>query len=94
MGNLKKLESIHEQGLKVADGLRLGYEATASTLLIKFIDTFNELVVENKIIMNQNMATLISIMLEAQQRSDNLYLADILQYELLPLLVICDNNQL
>jgi hypothetical protein len=86
MDKITPLALIIINGTKVADSFRLGYEGCANALLASFIEELEDFTKNSKIAKVQHFADLITVMLNAQQRDDNLFLADILQYELLPFL--------
>ena len=83
MDEIISSQEITAKGQQVADAFRLGYEGQSNTLLVEFIDMLNSFANKSKINKNQNFNQLVTAMLNAHQRNDNLFLADILQYELL-----------
>lgn len=79
------LTDITSLAQQLADSLRLGYLAKCHQLTITFIDLLSHYISQNALD-NPHLNNVLNVMLDAQQRDDRLYYADILQYELLPLL--------
>ncbi|MDH5231331.1 MAG: hypothetical protein OEZ58_23900 [Gammaproteobacteria bacterium] len=80
------LQRIHQQIATTANYFRMGMEAMASDSFVKLVESL--LTSSN----TQNTETaaqlnfILSEIIAAQQRCDYLYIADLLQYELQPLL--------
>jgi hypothetical protein len=87
MEPLNLLEQISIKGQDAANAFRLGYEGTANSLYSSFIDLMTTYTTDTQFEANNDYINLINVMLAAQERSDTLFLADILQYELLPMLL-------
>jgi len=86
MEEVVKLSDVLLKGNEVANSFRLGYEGGSNDLLVSFIDQLSRFTQHSIILKDPHFNNLIDVMLDAQQRDDNLFLADILQYELLPFL--------
>lgn len=81
-----KHEEPCELGLLVADNFRLGYEGEANQMFVAFIDAVIELIAKNRLGQDLELNTVLGTLIESQTRRDLLFVADILQYELIPLL--------
>lgn len=78
-------EDVKNLALSAAEYFRIGMEAQGGELLIRFIDCISK----DISIKNTDMPKLnyyLNEILSAQSRKDNLYVADILQYELVKIL--------
>lgn len=77
-------EQFQELALSTASALRLGMEAQASEGLVALIDALPQMLKDGSGIDPTRLNALLANMFAAQSRRDYLYLADLLQYELLP----------
>ena len=84
---IKSNQSLIDKGTDVCRALRLGYEGHSSTLLVEFIDLFTPYLQAKPIIKQQELTKVIKVMLSAQTRNDKLFLADIIEYQLVPMLI-------
>lgn len=83
MASLAVIQEMKELTQALANALRIGYQAESHQLTLTFIDTLNHLI-EQENINDEHLNQLFTVMLDAQQRDDRLFYADIIQYELLP----------
>ncbi|WP_206484811.1 hypothetical protein [Thalassotalea sp. G2M2-11] len=86
MDKITQITEISAAGIQVANYFRLGYEGQANKELIIFLDRLELLLSAQTGEVKNSILTLTEVMFQAQTRNDMLFLADILQYELLPLL--------
>jgi len=84
MDSLRNFEQLEYLGTNLCDKYRIGYEVESHQLMTKFIDALVVFLEDKKLSDNQLLQQLFTIMLDAQEKKDTLYLADIIQYELLP----------
>jgi hypothetical protein len=77
-------EQFQELALSTASAFRLGMEAQASEGLVALIDALPQMLEAGSGINPTRLNSLLATMFAAQSRRDYLYLADLLQYELLP----------
>ncbi|GHE80979.1 hypothetical protein [Thalassotalea profundi] len=83
MEQLISLPDIILLGEELTECLRLGHLAKSHQLTITFIDILNQYIIQHSID-NPHLNNILNVMLDAQQRDDRLYYADIIQYELMP----------
>jgi len=78
----------HFEGVikSVVGAFRFGMEAQGGEGLIAIIDSLPSLIVERKELALEMLNALLTEILSSQSRKDFLFLADLLEYELLPLL--------
>ncbi len=78
----------HFEGVikSVVGAFRLGMEAQGGEGLIAIIDSLPSLIAERKELALEMLNELLTEILSSQSRKDFLFLADLLEYELLPLL--------
>lgn len=84
---IKSNQSLINKGTDVCRTLRLGYEGHSSALLVEFIDLFTPYLHTKPINKQQELTNIIKVMLSAQTRNDKLFLADIIEYQLVPMLI-------
>ena len=82
---MEKIAHITQVGLETAKCFRLGYEGAANEAFVSFIDNVTLLCQENKNIGIQ-LSDILAVIINAQKRQDTLFIADIIQYEILPFL--------
>lgn len=82
-GTLEKVETVANLTSKY---IRCGELAFAGESLSNFIRHFSKFCEDRKLTSNKDIANMLAIMLKAQERNDMLFVADILQYELIPYL--------
>lgn len=66
--------------------IRCAQEGSTGNAFIAFIYHFTNYSQKNNLDKNENVNNLISVMAQAYERKDILFVADILEYELIPLI--------
>lgn len=78
-------EQFLQLALSTAESYRLGMEAQGSEGLVALIDALSFLLQNSPKVDSVRLGQVLTAMFEAQARRDYLYLVDLLQYEMLPL---------
>lgn len=80
-------EEFLQIALSTVESYRRGMEAQGSESLVALIDVLSALLQSFGSIDSGAFSQVLTAMFAAQERKDCLYLADLLQYEMLPLLL-------
>ena len=83
---LGSLQHIELMATQLQSALRCGEEGHAGALLFSFTTYFEKYSVQYNLINDEFLNNLLAVMTDAYTRKDVLFVADILQYELLPYL--------
>ena len=67
---------------QVAHQFRLGYEGAANASLVELIDQIPQAADKLQPEQKHQLANLVNTIVEAQQRHDTIYIADIIEYQL------------
>ncbi|NRA61535.1 MAG: hypothetical protein HRU25_11615 [Psychrobium sp.] len=76
-------ETLSQSGKLICDNFRQGYEGEANELLISFIGQLEHYLAQNDNINNEYVEGLLNLIFQGQQRRDAIFIADIIEYELL-----------
>lgn len=85
MDTLTPVNPIERSGLQTANYFRLGWEGAANDSLTQFIDILSSALAEEVLYKHPQLPVLLENMFLSQQERNILRLADIIQYEILPL---------
>lgn len=72
---------------KAVESYRCGMEAQGSECLVALIDVLSAMLQKSESPDSGALSQVLAAMFAAQERKDYLYLADLLQYEMVPLLL-------
>jgi len=86
MSNTISLTMIEKIVVKCAHHIRRAEEGFSGESFTSFIDHLIEYSDQNRLSKNETIANITQVMSQAQQRNDMLFVADIMQYELVPYL--------
>jgi hypothetical protein len=86
MEEVKSIDSLSNIAITTADYFRLGYEGASAKQFVLLIDQLSSFLEQQQCQNHPKLVNFFSIMLKAQETNDHLYLADLIQYELFPLL--------
>lgn len=80
------LESIEVQIMHLTKHICWGEIGYSGLAFVDFIEQFTIYCESNKLTKNENITNMLSVLVKSQERNDMLFVADILQYELIPYL--------
>ena len=86
MNNNVSLIALEKIVIEYTNHIRRAEEGFAGEKLTSFIDNLTNYSTQNKLAENETITNIINVMSLAQQRNDMLFVADIMQYELIPYL--------
>ena len=86
MSNIIDLTLLQKTALRATYHMQRAEQGYAGDAFRIFIDRFTHYSNKHQLTSNQTLANLLEVMSQAQQRSDMLFVADIMQYELIPYL--------
>jgi len=84
MDNTEALATIASISTQTIKYIRRGETANVGETLTFFIEHFSTFMEEYQLKKNTNIINMLAVMLKAQEKNDMLFVADILQYELIP----------
>jgi len=84
MDKTETIETMVLLSTRAIKYIRRGEIANAGEALTYFIEYFSTFSEKNQLAKDNNITNMLTVMLKAQERNDMLFVADILQYELLP----------
>jgi hypothetical protein len=86
MQNKNNITSLEHIANKLNIKIRCAEEGASGELFTQFINEFTEFSTEYKLHNDELLNNQIAVMANAYERNDKLFVADILQYELIPYL--------
>ncbi len=78
------VKALKRLAIRVSDAFRCGYEGQANQYCVEFIDEFTLYLSTVKLENLDEISNLLTIMYQAQKNRDYLFVADIIEYEILP----------
>ncbi|MEM0911753.1 MAG: hypothetical protein AAGJ37_12295 [Pseudomonadota bacterium] len=82
------IDALCEDAINTANHFRLGFVGEANALLVSFIDKLAHATDRLPQIKQQQLELLCNNIVNAQQRNDPIYIADLLEYQITELLTI------
>lgn len=76
------LDSLRECCLRLATSYRLAHSHKAKHQFVEFTDTFASYIEQEQLMRDPFINNVLNIIIDAHQRKDFLYIADIVEYEL------------
>lgn len=83
---MEEINIISTKGILTANYFRLGYEGAANSTFVEFIDAIIKYCEKHKHI-GEQLNSILNIVIQAQERHDILFIADIIEYEIIPYLL-------
>lgn len=83
---MEEINIIAAKGIETANYFRLGYEGAANSSFVELIDAILLFCQHHKQV-GEQINNILNVMIQAQERHDILFIADIIEYEITPYLL-------